>query len=314
MTAWSMQSHRLFWLFCGRFATGVFSSNSSICLAAIADLSPSPEAKARYFGYFAALGAVAFVVGALLGGKLSDPTIYVAFSPHLPLWIASLFTGLNLLFVLWGFRETSTRFAVNTRWDPWAAFRNLYNSLLVHKMRPLYLAYFCFLFSWTLWVQLTPVLFVGFFHFTGSNLGDLALFIGLCWALGSAYANPWLCRTLSSHLLVTACLITFSLLSFAILGAATLPSLLLLLGGSVFIGGVAWPLCNALFSNRAAQTSQGKALGGSQSMQSLAMALAPLLGGLAFVVSPRLPFMCAAIVSLIACAFYLFGQRRREVD
>ena len=89
VTAWSMKMHILWLLFFGRLMTGFFASNLSICLACISDLSATEKSKVKRFGMLSVLGGLSFILGALIGGKLSDPSLSSAFSPDLPLWIDS---------------------------------------------------------------------------------------------------------------------------------------------------------------------------------------------------------------------------------
>ncbi|MES2273600.1 MAG: MFS transporter, partial [Chlamydiota bacterium] len=79
---------------------------------------------------------------------------------------------------------------------------------------------------------------------------------------------------------------------------------LAVLGSCVILGGLAWPLCTSLISNLAPRQFQGKILGVSQSVQSLAMTLAPVVGGVAFQISWELPFLIGAGASLLAAVLY----------
>jgi MFS family permease len=70
------------------------------------------------------------------------------------------------------------------------------------------------------------------------------------------------------------------------------------------IAGMAWPLCTALISHSAPSESQGKILGMSQSVQSLAMTVAPIIGGLASQFYSGFSFLLGALASLIAVVLY----------
>lgn len=106
-TALSVKFYSLLFLFLGRFTTGVFASNLSVCLACISDLSPTEKIKVKRFGFLSVLTGASFVLGAFLGGKLSDSQISPWLSADVPFWLASLLTFFNLLFVVFGFKETS---------------------------------------------------------------------------------------------------------------------------------------------------------------------------------------------------------------
>jgi DHA1 family tetracycline resistance protein-like MFS transporter len=309
MTAWSMQMYNLILLFIGRLVTGIFASNTSICLASVTDLSEDEKAKAKNFGYFSVIAGLSFILGAFVGGKLSDPTIDSAFEPDFPIWLASGMTLINLLFVVYGFRETA-QIDPKASFDFLECFRNIESALQTERIKRVYAIYFLFLFSWTILFQFIPVVAVRRFGFTGSNIGDLALFMGICWAIGSGYLNKLLIHMFSSLRILEVCLLIFTGLTAFVIFPKHVYGVLAILGLCVVVGSIAWPICNSVISNLAPSQIQGKILGMSQSVQSLAMTLAPAIGGMAFKVSIELPFFIGAGASLIAGAIYFTLKER----
>lgn len=303
MTAWSMKFNSLFFLFLGRFITGVFASNMSICLACVTDLSENEEAKVKKFGHLSVLAGLSFVLGAFLGGKLSDPSIYYLFSPMFPLLLATILTLINLLFVFFGFRETST-IDPNIKFVFLESFHNIKEALRTEKIKRIYTIYFLFLFAWTMLFQFTPVMAVDRYSFTNSNIGDLALFMGICWAIGSSYLNKLLIRFFTPLKILEFCLILFTILCGLIFYTVHIWVTLGILGLTVVIGGLAWPLCTGVISNTAPKEMQGKILGLSQSVQSLAMTVAPVVGGMGYQIVGGFPFLLGAAASLAAAIIY----------
>ncbi len=55
------------------------------------------------------------------------------------------------------------------------------------------------------------------FGFTSSDIGDLALYMGICWAIGSAYLSKLFLNYFSSLLILEGCLCLFTVLSFSLL-------------------------------------------------------------------------------------------------
>ena len=84
---------------------------------------------------------------------------------------------------------------------------------------------------------------------------------------------------------------------------------LIILCFCVVIGGMAWPLCANLISSLAPDRMQGKIMGISQSMQSLAMAVSPIIGGLVDQVHMSATFILAAFASLMAATIYLIKKK-----
>lgn len=311
ITAWSMGAHVLWLLFAGRLITGLFASNMSVCLAAVSDLSPTEKAKVKHFGYLSVLAGLSFILGAFLGGKLSDPTISPLFTPNFPLWVAATLSILNFLFICFGFRETGM-IDPSVKFDIWESFRNVKEALRTEKIKRVYFVYFLFLFTWTIIFQFTPVLVVHNFEFTSSDIGDLALFMGLCWAIGAAYLSKIFLNFFSPLRILEGCLCLFTLFSLSLVWPNHLYIVLPLVGLCVMIGGLAWPLFNNLISNLAPKQVQGKILGMSQSVQSLAMTIAPAIGGMVTQGSARLPFLMGGFAGMLAILVYFSLKKRKE--
>lgn len=311
ITAWSMGARVLWLLFAGRLVTGLFASNMSICLAAVSDLSATESAKVKNFGWLSVTAGLSFILGAFLGGKLSDSEISSFFSPNFPLWVATILTALNLLFVCFGFKETST-IDRSVNFDLFECFRNIKEALQTEKIKRIYFIYFLFLFIWTILFQFIPVLVVHSFEFDSSDIGDLALYMGLCWAVGSMYLGKALLHYFSSLRILEGCLYLFSILITAIIFVKHIYVLLSLVGLCVVIGGLAWPLCTSLISNMAPKHIQGKILGMSQSVQSFAMTVAPVAGGMIAANSVRAPFLIGSVAGVIAIFVYYFTIKQRQ--
>lgn len=310
VTAWSILANDLVILFLARFATGLFSGNLSICMSAVADLSSNEKQKVRSFGYLAVIAGFAFIIGTFLGGKLSDPTLSPWFDFAFPLWVATGLAFLNLIFVIWGFRET---FAVDksVKFDVFEGARNIHKALKIPRIKILYLIYFLFLFGWNILLQFVPVHFVKQFDFTSSDIGDMAAFMGVCWAIGSGLVNKYLSKRFCQMKVMEICLLVITVLFFLIVFIKSIYMLLLLIGISVVLAGLVWPICTALISSLAGDKVQGKILGMSQSMQSLAMALSPVLGGFLEPFFIGAPFVAGAFASLIAALLY-FKVRKTD--
>lgn len=310
LSAWSMEVGNLYLLFLGRLITGIFAGSTSVCLSCVSDLSDSEKSKVKHFGFLSMIGGVAFVFGAFVGGKLSDKTISADFSASFPLWLAAGLTVVNFFSILIGFRETSVVHP-SAKFHFFEAFHHIKMALRTENIKRIYAIYFLFLFAWTILFQFIPVLTVERFEFTNSNIGDMALFMGLCWALGSGYINKMLIQRFNSLRILEFCLVGFTILCGLVILPHHISLVMLILGTCVVLGGIAWPICTGLISNTASPQMQGKILGISQSIQSLAMSVAPIVGGLAFHVSLGLPFLIGAAVCLSATAIYYFTLQDR---
>jgi predicted MFS family arabinose efflux permease len=182
--------------------------------------------------------------------------------------------------------------------------KNIVEALRTKNIKSIYSLYFLFLFAWTMLLQFTPVLMVRKFYFTNSNIGDLALFMGVCWALGSGVLNKIFLTFFSSMRVLEISLLGFTVFCALMIYPTHIHATLGIIAGCVMIAGMAWPLCTALISHSAPSESQGKILGMSQSVQSLAMTVAPIIGGLASQFYSGFSFLLGALASLIAVVLY----------
>ncbi len=302
LSALSMQKGWLVLLFFSRLITGFFSGNLSICLASIADLAKEEDRRTKHFGYLAVIAGFSFIIGAFLGGKCSDPTEYPLFTPAFPFYIGGVLMIANFLFVLFLFQETKKP-DPHTKFLPLESINNIKKVFEIKRLTTIYLIYFFFLFSWNVLFQFTPVLVVKNFGFTNSDIGDMAAFMGICWAIGSGIINKYLLRWIKGTKILEAAILLFTLFSASLILPKSVVGLLILLGLCVVCAGIAWPICTQLISAKAGNSMQGKVLGISQSMQSLAMATSPLVGFFTQI-SFLLPFLSAALFSLLAGIFY----------
>lgn len=302
LTAWSTEAYSLIGLFAGRFLTGLFASNFFLCQTCVADLSPDPIVKAERFGVLSSLVGTSFVLGAFIGGKLSDPSINSSFSPSLPLWIASALALINFGLILWGFHETHPVSKL-ARVRPMEAFYNLKTALRTKGIKEVYTVYFLFLLSWMILFQFIPVIAVRRYGFSQSNIGDLALFMGICWVIGSGYINKLLARVLHKAI-VASILLVFNIVYFFVILPDRVYEVFALLGLCAVAAGIIWPIYTTLLASLGKQHLRGKILGLSQAVQSGAMTLAPLIASAAFQKSFELPFFIGAFVGLVGTIFY----------
>jgi DHA1 family tetracycline resistance protein-like MFS transporter len=310
LSAWSMHVGNLWLLFIGRLVTGLFASTTAVCLSCISDLGENEKTRVKYFGYLSMIAGIGFVFGAFAGGKLSDKSISSSFYVSFPIWLAAGFSFVNFLFVLFGFRETSIVHP-GAKFHFFQAFHHIKVALKTEHIKRLYAIYFLFLFAWTIIFQFISVLTVERFAFTTSDIGNMAFFMGVCWVIGSGYLNRMLLHHFPSRRILEVCLIGFTLLCGLVIVPREVYGVMAILGSCVILGGIAWPICTGLISSAAPDQMQGKILGVTQSTQSFAMTIAPIVGGLAFHVSLGLPFLIAAGVCLAATVVYYFTLKDR---
>lgn len=302
LAALGLATTHLTLLFIGRVLTGLGAGNMSVCLASVVDLSSSEKAKIRYFSLGSALTGIMFVLGPFLGGILSNASISPIFTLAFPLWVGGGLVLVNLGILLFFFQETLSSH-LHAPFDWLRAWHNIQFAFRTREIKGLYVVYFFFLFAWNLLFQFLPALLVKDFSANTTMIGNISAFMGVVWFVGTLGMLFLLHRHLSMKPILLSCFLLFSLFSFFIsLFSGFIPFILMISGAVVLAGGM-WPLFTAAISKAADPSIQGKILGISQSIVSLAMLLAPLIGGFLLQANSDVPFFMASVSSLIAALF-----------
>jgi DHA1 family tetracycline resistance protein-like MFS transporter len=304
MSALGIHHHSLFWIFFSRLIMGVGAGNLSICLSSLSDLSPSKKKKNRYYSYGSAIAGFTFILGPFVGGKLSDPSISPIFDSSFPMMIGAAFGLVNVLFILFAFVET-LEVPSRESFDFIKGIHNIQTALKTESIRPLYLIYFFFLFSWNIIFLFVPAFVVENFHLTNSKIGDVCALLGVCWIFGTGVLHRLFYHRINPKWILLTAFLAFSVLVVFIPYPHFLKAFLFLLGSCTILSGLIWPICTSAISNAAPDHIQGKVLGLSQSMLSMTMMLSSLLGGLFLHAYSLVPFVFSSLSSLVAAALLL---------
>ncbi|PIR48923.1 hypothetical protein COU80_01945 [Candidatus Peregrinibacteria bacterium CG10_big_fil_rev_8_21_14_0_10_55_24] len=297
-------------LFISRAVDGFTGGNIAVAQSAIADVSTGKD-RLKNFGLIGMAFGLGFIVGPLLGGVLSDPHIYPAFSFATPFWVAAVITAINIAIVQWKLPETlRERHTVNVH--PLQGFVNVVHALRQPRLRVLFLVFFLYVLGFNFFTQFFQVLLVGRFHFDQSDIGLLYAYMGLWITFAQGVTNR-----LCAHWFLPRNTLTVSLL---LLGC-TIP-LLLIPQHAIYLylifpfianfQGISMPSVTALISDTAPPGRQGATLGTSQSFQALGMALPGIAAGLLGALDVRLPIFAAGALVVAAWMLYVTGWWRKN--
>lgn len=285
-------------LFISRLIMGVCAGNLSICLSALADLSDCKKTKLRYYSLGSIVAGVTFVLGPFIGGKLSDPSVHKLFTPAFPIWVGAFLTAINLIFLAMAFVETLKK-RVYEKTDLIKGIHNVQLALKTPSIKKLYLIYFFYLLSWNMLFQFIPAFLVANFSADNSRIGDVSAIMGLCWIIGSIILSKGLLHRIKNKTLFIFSSIVFAILVVSAIFPRELWNFVIILGLSVIVSSFGWPLCAGAISNAAKPHIQGKIFGLSQSIQSLAMMIAPIVVGPFISKHSGIPFFISAGISLL---------------
>ncbi len=301
-TAISILMDSLLLLFFSRFFTGLFAGNLTLCLAAVADMSPDEHSRTKNFGQIGAIGGLSFIFAFAFGGVLSDPGISRHFNPSFPFWITSLLSLVNLICMLLLFHEThpSKR---HPGLNPFKGFHNLIEGIRSHELRVIYGVNFLFMLAWVASIQFLPTFLFDHFQFKIVNITLSLIGVGVCWGLSNWILNRQLAKRFFPGKTLAACLFVLAFLLLDTMFAHTPFWFFLFFFPVVCAASLCWTNGLATISLKAPSAIQGSILGINQSMTSIATIISPVIGGLLTGYSPHLLYLFAGIVSL--CAFIL---------
>lgn len=290
-------------LFFSRILAGFTGGNISTAMSAIADLSDE-QSRAKNFGLIGMAFGLGFILGPYLGGKLADPAVVPWFSYATPFWFAALLALANVALVQWRFDETlRTRSEVAI--SLLTGFRNIGRALTSPSVRGMFTVVFLLTFGFSFFTQFFQVFLIEKFRFTQSAIGDLFAFTGLWIAFTQGVlARPVAARWSPRQVLAVTLLLLG--LTFPLLLLPERPwGLYVILPLIAVSNGLIQPNATALISSLSDRQSQGEMLGISQSVQSLAFAVPPVVSGLVVNIAFDLPIILAALSCLAAWAVFV---------
>ena len=293
-------------LFLGRIIDGLTGANGAILNAYVADIVPEAE-RGKYFGWIGAISAIGIVVGPVLGGLMAK------IGYQLPFLMAG---GVLLINLLLGFfflpeslpkdkRTTSINLA---RLNPVSTLQDV---LLMPQLRWLLTA--IFLTSMALFsVSGNISLFAkDSLKWDTTAVGALFSVFGVASILVQAALLPWLLKRLGS-LPVSIAGVLLAIAGFLMIAlVAVVASNVLMYVAFVILAigeGLISPSLLDLITRATDAHSQGKVLGGNQSIQSLANIAGPLYVGAAYDnVGHAAPYLTGAAILLLSLGALLLA-------
>ncbi|MCC0751191.1 MFS transporter [Clostridioides sp. ZZV13-5731] len=268
-------------LFVGRIIEGVTGGSISTIFAYFADITPR-EYRSKYFGWVSAFSGVGCVIGPTVGGLLAK------FGYSVPMYFGAIITLLN---VIYGFlympesldKKNRLKEITLVRLNP---FIQLANVLSVKNLKRLLVSAFL------LWIPNGSLQSV-FSQFTIDTFNWKPALIGLVFSImgiqdiiSQGFIMPKLLRKLSDAQIAILGMIS-EIIGYSFIAASALFSFYPIFIVGMFIFGfgdsIFGPSFNGMISKSVDSSEQGRIQGGSQSIQSLARIIGPIIGGQIYV-------------------------------
>ncbi len=306
--AYGIITGQLWLLFVGRIIDGLTGGNISVAMSAIADISDE-KSKPKNFGLVGMAFGLGFIIGPFLGGKLSDPSILSWFNFTTPFFAATILTILNVCIIYFNFPETLKVSYARTV-SLLTGARNIKKAFTNVNMRSMFMVVFLFTFSFTLFTQFLQIFFIQKFSWSQSQIGDYFAYIGIWIAITQGLITRNLAKKYTPGQVLSFSLFGLSIAMWATF-VPTQSWLAFVVGAFIAIfNGLTGPNSTTIVSGLADEKSQGEILGLSQSVQALAQAVPPLLGGVLAGANINYPIIAASVVML--AAWFIFITRARH--
>jgi DHA1 family tetracycline resistance protein-like MFS transporter len=295
------------YMYLARIGAGLTGGSLLIIQSSLADVS-TPENKTRNFGLTGIAFGLGFIIGAFLGGVLSDPSNCSWFNLTTPFWAAALIFFINIIFLIFFFKETNHHRndkSISVLTGP----KNIIKAIKSGNLLHLFFIVFLITLSFNFFVQLFQFYIMDKFHYSRTGVGGILGIFGLLIAIAQGVILPILAKRYSTYNLLKYSLPLFALSYLIILYPTQISHLILAVFILVIMQGISFPTSLAIISNKADKSTQGEMIGINQSVQSLAAAC-PTLLSLFIKAEYHYPMYFGAIVTFFAWLYYLYFENK----
>jgi len=303
----SILFHQFPLLIASRIITGMFSSNRTICMASLSDLSPDDKSRSKAYGIIATLGGLSWIVSILVGGIFSR-----SLSPEIPFWITSTLALISLVVIFFFFHETNSK-QEDFYFDPLKGIKHITSCFRLKGMGFLYFYYLVMMMGWGINLLWLNPYTLSRFVVSHEMLYGLLASTGVVWSLGSSVINKALLKRYTSRQIAKigtgGLFIIFALCS---LMNTFYPFAVFALLASIF-GALVWTNALSTISLSAPEEIQGKVMGISQSFASAAFMFAPLLAGSLAGVNIAFVYPMAAVLIFISFLILQIASKNQEL-
>jgi DHA1 family tetracycline resistance protein-like MFS transporter len=267
-------------LFLGRILDGLTAGNLSLAQAYISDRT-EPQNRAKAFGIIGIAFGIGFFFGPAMAGWVSN-----TYGLHMPFVVASCLSVGSMICTYTLLEPGVPPKAATEAAGPGGKRPGLFDldTYLEYFRRPglgsLYLQFFLFCFSFSAFMSGFALFAKSRFHWTSGDVGYMFAYAGFLGIIMQGGMLGRLVKRFGEPALALAGFAT-AVVAYLMLGfAESLAVLIVSATISSFSNGVLRPVITSELTQRIGRHEQGVAIGISGSLNSLAMLIAPPVGGL----------------------------------
>jgi MFS family permease len=295
-------SNSIWLVLISRIIAGIGSSNISVALAYIADVTP-PENRTKRMGLLGMAFGLGFILGPPIGGFLKsiDETHGIKY--------VGLFTAflcfLNLMMIFF-FLSESNKNPNKTLVISFKPVQNIKRFIFLPEVKN-YLWYgFIFISAFSIFQVLSTIYWKEHCYLNDSQIGIFFGFIGVISILWQSIGLKFLLRYINEHkiILISSFIMSFALLTLIFINHSTVYPWIFLILFCISMGnGLINPSVTSLLSQNAPVGEGGALLGVFQSLNSLARTIAPFIGGFLYDINFSYPFILSFLIMLGSITF-----------
>lgn len=268
-------SNSLVWVFVARIIDGLTAGNISVAQAYVSDVT-EPKDRTRAFGFLGAAFSLGFIIGPALSGLLAK------YGPHYPIILAACLSATSIIATITLLPKTEIHAATEPR-NKFAA-KNIHKYFNVKEVAPLLLQFFAFIFAFAFFMSGFAMFLGEKFYYNGQHfglqqVGWVFTFMGCMSLIVQVGLLKRLSESLGERKLILLGFATMGLGYFFIGEVLTIPLLIASLILNTFGSSVLRPSLTSQITKNVPKSQQGTILGVTQSLQSVAQIVAPLIGG-----------------------------------
>ena len=297
----------IFALILGRIIAGFTAGSQAIAQAAIVDLSEK-EHLSRNMGLIILAICLGFVAGPIIGGVFSDSHLSTWFHYSTPMFIASLLSVINLIFLLYTFREShvsndSSRAPI--KW--YRAIEIFIQAFKNHDIRFLSIVLLIMMSAWSNYNTFVTLFLVKKYHY---SLLQNSLFLS-CLGLGFSIGSGILVDRLNNRFsLRNNTIVSLFMCGICCVITAVIYKQWMLWFAAFIIGmvmAIAYSTLLVMFSEKVSEDKQGWVMGVTGSVMALSYGLSTLFTGVVSHLVAGLPMVLAAILFFLSAVLLLLA-------
>jgi MFS transporter, DHA1 family, tetracycline resistance protein len=302
-------SHNISLLFGSLLIGGFMAGNASIINSIIADISDE-KTKARNFGLSGMALGTGYIIGPFIGGKLTDSSIVSWFNYSTPFWFSACLSLITLALIAVYLRET-IRHRVHTQVSMFSGTHNVVSAFRTRKLKIMFLVILLLALGFNFFAQFFQVYLINKFHYTPSQIGDTFAYMGVWIALSQGVINRQLSHKFTPNRILAFSSMCLAWSLFMLVLPMNTPYLYIVLAFVSVFEGLVIPNLMTLVSDLGDARSQGRVLGINQSINSVCMAVPPVISGVIVAYSINLPVLVSSALTVVGgLVFILMFQEK----